>query len=91
MIKKDSIKNTIPYVTLDEFDDQSNLEISNQLKIEDILVYLSQFSSRFQIKTFIIISLYAFSVGLHIFTFVYIFLSPKFFSSSNEGNIKLSV
>ena len=48
--------------------------------MEDVLKILNSYSSKFQIKVVIVISLIFSVIGMHMFTFVYMFLTPDFMS-----------
>ena len=64
---------------------------SRKIKMEDILKNLNSYSSRFQIKTVVIITLVFSVVGMHVFTFVYMFLSPDFFSLEQNPQSKIYI
>jgi hypothetical protein len=61
------------HIELSEYD-----KLNSKTKIEEVLIYLHSFSNKFQIMTFLISIFYCFAMGLHVFTFVYMFLSPDF-------------
>lgn len=66
-------------------EDNSNEE---NTRIEKILKYINQDSSKFQVKVLSITMVLYFSVGIHVFTLVYFFLTPDFYSASDPTKSK---
>ena len=80
------------YIPLDE---KENYEIktdpSEKKKIGEVLIHLNSFSKKFQIKVLSILGFIYFVFGIHIFTFVYMFLSPEFSKPGNPSESKKSL
>lgn len=62
-------------------------EIENE-RIETTLIKINSSSSKFQILTLIVFCLYTFFMGVHSFTFMFMYLSPKFFYQDEHGQSK---
>lgn len=66
------------------------LEPSPTTRIEEVLVYINSHSWRFQTKVLLVQFLLFFAIGVHVFTFVYFFLTPGFVSASDPRQGKVS-
>lgn len=78
------------YIPLDEeHDDQVDNFSPQKKQIAEVLIYMNSFSKKFTIKVLGILGFVYFIFGMHVFTFVYVFLSPEFVSKGNpsESNI----
>lgn len=75
-----------PYRQLQEIESSTNKSFLNsKTKIEEVLIYLHSFSSKYQLRAFFITAWHCFVIGMHVFTFVYIFLSPEYDSDTQES------
>lgn len=71
------------YQQLDETKFQKNHEpLTKTTKMEEVLIYLNSFNNKFQIEVISIFCFFFFFIGMHIFTVVYLFLSPNFYSKA---------
>ena len=75
------------YVPLEEQPPNQDSEIPKKL-IAGVLKDINGFSKRFVVMVLLILDLMYFVVGMHIFTFVYIFLAPEFVRPGNPSQNK---
>ena len=67
------------YIALDEQkENELDAQIQNKTKIAEVLIDMNCFSKKFIIKVLSILGFVYFVFGMHVFTFVYMFLSPTF-------------
>lgn len=84
--------NTTSYKSLKEFPDlEETIDPIRKTRIEEILIDINSASWRFQIKVICIHCLLFFAIGIHVFTFVYFFLSPVFVSSSEPSQSRKAI
>jgi hypothetical protein len=63
---------------------------NEKLKVEQILVILTSYSQKFQIKVILIYLLCSMLIGAHIFTFVYMFLTPEFYLPTDHTKSRIT-
>lgn len=85
------------YCKLDNIDkpivnNQENKKGFENERIETILIKINSSSGKFQIRVLFLFCLYNFFMGAHLNTFIFMFLSPKFFvkNQSNESKSNVS-
>jgi hypothetical protein len=53
-------------------------------QIEDVLVFVNSFSNAFQYRAWAVFLFLNFFLGIHIFTYIFMFLTPNFFNEDNS-------
>lgn len=54
-------------------------------RIETVLVEVNSSSGKFQVRVLLLFCLYTFAMGMHAYTFLFMFISPRFFYSDARG------
>lgn len=65
-------------VSDEQQENELDAQIQNKTKIAEVLIDMNCFSKKFIIKVLSILGFVYFVFGMHVFTFVYMFLSPTF-------------
>lgn len=60
----------------------------SEIQLETVLIYIHSYSRRFQVKTILVFFFISVFLGFHEFTFVFTFLSPKFYSRQDPSTCK---
>lgn len=96
-LSKNEIKCTLAYSKFEDSTKFDTIRDKKQdfenIKIETVLIKINSLSSKFQIRVFTLFCLFFFSMGIHAYTFLFMFLSPKIFilNQDNQGKIKANL
>ena len=83
------IEQSMPYKKLSEKLETSTTENTvvdlENLRIESVLVKVNSTSHKFQIRSLVGFCVYFFFMGIHTYTFLFMYISPKFFVTNKHG------